>query len=148
MFEHQEAHPAPPGGGTPTHSLSRHAQPMLNTINGRREPPRRCTTSGTVPFFSCDRVQRAHRTSVVDLEAVCRRRNFKMYSSHSHNRAVCRFDAQSSQSASHRLSSLSLSPGENRFYRRNLVTEIMHAAVDQRLKASLPCENLQNVDRE
>ena len=43
VFEHQEAHPAPLGGGTPTHSLSRHAHPMLNTINGRREPPRRCT---------------------------------------------------------------------------------------------------------
>ena len=27
VFEHQEAHPAPPGGGEPTHLLSRPAQP-------------------------------------------------------------------------------------------------------------------------
>ena len=40
VFEHQEAHPAPPGGGTPTHSLSRHAQPMPWSCNGRREHSR------------------------------------------------------------------------------------------------------------
>ena len=39
VFEHREAHPAPPGGGAPTHSLSRHAQPMPWSCNGRREHP-------------------------------------------------------------------------------------------------------------
>ena len=75
VFEHQEAHPAPPGGGAPTHSLSRHAQPMPWSCNGRREhsrQPRRSLKSDPRNVNRSSRVwsgdQTKHGTQKYDIE--------------------------------------------------------------------------------